>query len=56
MADDALLVMEADEVRLGPVDAVMSETNLSALYGTPLYRRTVAIEGHGSIETVVSVP
>jgi iron complex transport system ATP-binding protein len=53
VADEALLLMGPEDQRQGPVDTVMSESNLSALYGTPLRRRQVAIEGHGLVETII---
>lgn len=55
IADEALLLMAPDDQRQGPTEIVMSEDNLTALYGTPIRRRTVEIEGHGTVETIISL-
>lgn len=56
LADDVLLMMPEAQVRQGPVEAMMTDTTLSELYGTRLYLRTVAIEGHGEVPTIVTAP
>lgn len=55
IADEALLLMGPEDQRQGPAETVMSEDNLTALYGTPIRRRSVTIEGHGAVETIISL-
>ncbi|PPQ37766.1 ABC transporter ATP-binding protein [Rhodopila globiformis] len=54
VADDALLMLERDGLAFGPVDEVLSEANLLALYGIPL-RRVAFDYGGETLQTLAAI-
>lgn len=54
VADETLLMLGGDDFACGSSDSVLTQENLSSLYGVPLKRLSY---GHGGIavETLVSV-
>lgn len=55
VADDALLMMDAQSHVVGPVETALDEANLTRLYGLPLRRITFANGSRRAIETIVPV-
>ncbi|HEY8065195.1 MAG TPA: ABC transporter ATP-binding protein [Methylosinus sp.] len=53
VSDDSLLMLGPSEHSIGPTRAILSEGNLTRLYGLPVRRVTLEDEGRAPIETVV---
>lgn len=53
LSDEALLMLGASEHAIGPTKSVLNEAELTRLYGLPVRRVTLEVDGRAPIETVV---